>query len=345
MKIMSGDRAVPDNAFLRLIAFIALLVGVCLCVSPSASAQENATGAADNAYAFTAAYDRRDLDAITALVNSGLDVNARTNEGRTMLTYAAAHADDEAFAVSVAGSLLSKGARVNGEDTFGRAPLVYAIEEDRSALAELLLDNGADVTLQCSAYRMPVVFVPFMRKNAAMAQMVIAKCPDVNIRDSLGNTPLSWATRFGYLDSVRSLLDRGAQIDNLSVHNKTPLMEAAEKGHYDIAALLVSKGANIDIQTNKGWSALMWAAEKGYDNIVSLLIEAGADLFAKNGKGEKARAIARKNNHPETSKLIEKAEFRYWLKKIMIYGAFAAVCIFLIIIAIKYKVGWPGRKP
>ncbi len=308
----------------------------CFCGPPPATAQGSATGTAHDPYAFSAAYERKDFDAIAALVNSGLDVNMQTNDGRTMLTYAAAHAEDETFAVSVAKLLLSNGAQVNGEDSFGRAPVVYAIEEEKMAMSGLFLDSGADVTLQSSAYRMPIVFVPFMRKNSALTHMVIAKCPDVNIRDSLANTPLSWASRFGYLDSVRYLLEKGAQVDNLSVHNKTPLMEAAEKGHYDIAALLVRKGADINMQTKKGWSALMWAAEKGYNEIVSLLIGAGADLFVKNNKGERALAIARKNNHPDTVKIIEKAEFYYWLKKILLSGALVSVCVILTVIAVRY---------
>ncbi len=80
----------------------------------------------------------------------------------------------------------------------------------------------------------------------------------------------------------------------------------------------------------------MWAAEKGYNEIVSLLIGAGVDLFARNDKGERALSIAGKNNHQDTAKLIEKAEFRYRLKRFIIFGALPAICIILVVITGKY---------
>jgi ankyrin repeat protein len=340
---MTGNRAMTGTMFYRAITFFVVLSSSCLCGLTAASSQENAAAATPDSYAFTAAYDAKDFSGIDSLVNAGLDVAMRTHGGKTLLAYAASNAEDEAFAVSVARLLLSKGAGVNGEDSFGRVPLVYAIEEDRKAMAELLLDTGADVTLRSSAYAMPLVFVPFMRQNAALAHMMVSRCPDVNIRDSLANTPLSWASRFGYLDTASLLLDKGALVDALSVHNKTPLMETAEKGRCDIAELLVRKGADVNIQTRKGWSALMWAAEKGYDDIVSLLIGAGADLFAKNNRGERALIIARKNNHPATAKIIEKAEFRYWLRKIAIYGILASLFVILTVFAVRYVRRKRGR--
>ncbi|OPX97572.1 MAG: Ankyrin repeats (3 copies) [Syntrophorhabdus sp. PtaB.Bin006] len=287
-------------------------------------------------HAFSNAYDREDFDEISQLVSAGFDVNMHDPGGRTALTYVTANAQNETFAVKVAELLVLKGAKMNTEDSFCRTPIIYAIEDDRRALTAYLLDNGADPTLQSRAYNTPIIFVPFVRQRPALASMIIAKCRDVNIRDFLGNTPLSWASRFGYLDSVRLLLQAGAHVNNRSIHDKTPLMEAAEKGQYDVAELLVEKGADVNIQTKKGWSALMWASEKGYTKIVSMLIEAKADLFARNAKGERALTIARTNNHPETAKTIEGAEFRERLKKGIMFGAPAVLLIIFGVVGIRY---------
>ncbi|MBN1472444.1 MAG: ankyrin repeat domain-containing protein [Syntrophaceae bacterium] len=283
---------------------------------------------------FCDAYDKKDYESIVRIFDAGLDANLQFSGDRSLLTYVAANAQDEEFAISIARLLLSKGARVNDEDSFGRAPVVYAIENNKKTLLKFLLDNGADITLHSRAYIMPVVFVPFLRKNPDLAYLVISKCPNVNVKDNLGNTTLSWAARFGYIDSVRFLINKGAAIDNLSIHLKTPLMEAAEKGHYDVVKLLVENGANVNLQTQKGWSALMWAAEKGYNDIVSLFIKAGAGLFAKNINGERALVIAKKNNHSETVKIIRKAEFHYWLKCILIVGGPIAAMILIVVIIV-----------
>jgi len=283
-------------------------------------------------HAFADAYDREDYEQISKLVSMGFDVNSRNSDGRTALVYVAANVGKEVFAVKVADFLIANGVDVNSEDSFGRTAVVYSIEEDRQGLMRYLLDHGADTCCQCSAYRTPIVFVPFIRQKSDMVQVVIRGCRDVNIRDSLGNTALSWASRLGYVDVVKQLLEDGAVVNNKSIHNKTPLMEAAEEGHYEVAELLIKAGGDLNIQTKKGWSALMWASEKGFTDIVSMLIKAGADLFAVNAKGERALVIARKNNHPETAKVIETAEFRVRLKRIATFGTLAVLLTILTIV-------------
>ncbi len=286
-------------------------------------------------HAFRTAFDDADMGGISGLVDGGFDVNMKDVDGRTALLYAAANGKDEEFAVKVIGMLLSRGADVNGEDSFGRTAIVYAIEEDRRMLAAFLLDHGADVTMQCAAYRMPVIFVPFLHGREVLVRMMISKCGNVDVRDSLGNTTLSWVARLGYLDAAKMLLGAGADINNRSKYNKTPLMEAAEKGYGEIVILLVKAGADVNIRTSKGWSALMWASEKGYTPIVSVLIKAGADLFAVNGKGERALTIAKRNNHVETAKVIEAAEFRVYLKRAGFFGAVILALSVLVIFMVR----------
>lgn len=222
------------------------------------------------------------------------------------------------------------------QDAMGRIPIIYAVEHENKALAEFLLDKDTDIALHCSSYNMPIVFVPFIRQKPELAYLFVAKCKDVNIRDSIGNAPLSWAALFGYVDTVKLLLQKGANVNNASINNKTPLMKASEKEHYEIVELLIKSGARVNTQTKKGWSALMWAAEKGYIEIVSMLIEVDADLSARNNKGERALIIAQKNNNQETAKFIEEAETKKLIKKILFFSAIGITCTVLLFIAIKY---------
>jgi uracil-DNA glycosylase len=66
-----------------------------------------------------------------------------------------------------------------------------------------------------------------------------------------------------------------------------------------------------------------------------MLIEAKADLFAENVMGERALIIAEKNNHPETAKIIKEAEFRWWLKKIILI-VFISIVILIAVIVLRY---------
>ena len=66
----------------------------------------------------------------------------------------------------------------------------------------------------------------------------------------------------------------------------TALMLAAANGHTETVKLLLDRGANINVRDNEGKTALVWAREKGHTEIVQL-IEAAAQpsMLPKNNTG------------------------------------------------------------
>lgn len=88
------------------------------------------------------------------------------------------------------------------------------------------------------------------------------------------------AARSGDTQTVRKLLDRGADINQRGDYEYTPLMWAIEKGHADTAALLINRGADVNIRIASGYSALIVAVNKGQSSIARLLLEKGADVNA-----------------------------------------------------------------
>jgi uncharacterized protein len=54
------------------------------------------------------------------------------------------------------------------------------------------------------------------------------------------------ASRRGYLDIVRLLLENGADSDACDRNDSTPLMLASRGGHLDIVRVLLENGAAID---------------------------------------------------------------------------------------------------
>ena len=101
--------------------------------------------------------------------------------------------------------------------------------------------------------------------------------------DENGNNALHWASWHGHAEIVSKLLESGAVVDKTDGPNdgNTALMKAAWNAHHerfvDTIKVLLDNGANIEAKNVYGMTALMNAAMSGYLGAVEALIHRGAD--------------------------------------------------------------------
>jgi ankyrin repeat protein len=116
---------------------------------------------------------------------------------------------------------------------------------------------------------------------------------DVNLfRDGLGQTALHNATYRKRIDSVRSLLEYNADVNQTKKNGWSSLNEAAGNGHSDILELLIDHGADLNHKNNSGWTGIHLAVRKGHMQCISVLIRAGCDLTVRTPKGDTPRELA-----------------------------------------------------
>ena len=87
----------------------------------------------------SAALDGR-TSTVKALLRHGVDVNARTHEGRTALMFAIINMHP-----ATVKELLKLGADVNAQSVAGFTPLFLAVCSGDARIVQALLDKGADV--------------------------------------------------------------------------------------------------------------------------------------------------------------------------------------------------------
>ncbi|MXW04825.1 MAG: ankyrin repeat domain-containing protein [Gemmatimonadetes bacterium] len=109
-----------------------------------------------------------------------------------------------------------------------------------------------------------------------------------------GMTPLHWASRAGSLDSLRWLLDHGAEVDTRNDAHRTSIQLASECGRAEAVKLLAAAGADLDTQDRKGRTPLHRATYEGHAEAAEALLAAGADTTVLNRNGKTAFEIARK---------------------------------------------------
>ncbi|HKE29273.1 MAG TPA: ankyrin repeat domain-containing protein [Bryobacteraceae bacterium] len=96
-----------------------------------------------------------------------------------------------------------------------------------------------------------------LAKPRAVAGDVAARAPRRVGPDFTGGmTALLYAAREGHMDTVRALVDGGANLNILSADKFSPLVEAIVNAHFDVAMYLLDRGADPNLATVSGMTAL-----------------------------------------------------------------------------------------
>lgn len=235
-----------------------------------------------------------DVQAVRALIKSGVDVRAPEGDGATALHWAA-HRDS----IELMRLLIDAGAPVRVANDLGVTPLHLAAASGNPSTIKLLLDKRADV----------------------------------NVAAASGVTPLMEAARSGSVDAVRLLLAHGANADaHETARGQTALMWAVSRQHHEIVKVLLENHADVHARTGTrqvmamldqgprravktsaqdarpyemgGSTALMFAAQVGSVESAKLLLAGGADANDVAGDGRSALVLAAFSANTDVAKLL-----------------------------------------
>ncbi len=178
-----------------------------------------------------------DGDTAIHLCIEGRDVHSqRTNTKRTR-----GDGDDD-DAVRCVSTLLDGGAPVDVVNLAGYTPLLWAAHKEHTEMVRLLLDSGADVSAADAHGCTALHWAAISRTDDTILLCVIinhAGTRNLDVRDTLGNTPLHLAALHNCARCAQLLLDRHASRDVLNDKAETPLMVAQHCGSDVCARVLM----------------------------------------------------------------------------------------------------------
>ncbi|TRY69224.1 hypothetical protein TCAL_01394 [Tigriopus californicus] len=96
--------------------------------------------------------------------------------------------------------------------------------------------------------------------------------------DVSGTTLIHEAVRFNSLDTFKTLIWNGADLDSQNDFDQTPFHLAAELGRSDMIQLALQYYADPDIKDSLGRNALHVAAKNGHLDVVEMLLRYGMDI-------------------------------------------------------------------
>lgn len=120
-----------------------------------------------------------------------------------------------------------------------------------------------------------------------VVKVLLERKADINAAKYEGTCVLHCACMGGHEDIVRLLIEKGAQLDQWDNHRHNTLQVAAKGDHVEIVELLLDNGLKLE-ETCDGKTALHLAAKNKNEKIMSLLLDRGANIDAKCSKGKTA---------------------------------------------------------
>ena len=261
------------------------------------------------------------IEAVKQHLADGVDVNSKSDIGRTPLDVAIAFKQplitdllrkhggktrDElkaAESIVVAVELgnieavkqhLNDGTEVNAKGGTGRTPLHWAAIEGHKEIAELLIAEGADVNAKTNDGKTPLdeAINPFYNKTEIANLLHKHGGKHGTIHSAVGG---------GDVEAVKEFLAAGADVNVKDKRRFTPLHWASISGHKEAVELLIDNGADVNAMRGGGGTPLSYAASWGHEEIVELLIANGADVNVKDAFSETPLDVATHPDNPNAS--------------------------------------------
>lgn len=179
-------------------------------------------------------------------------------------------------------------------DDQGVSALLYAQYHRRSELVEALRSRRGELDVFEAAA---------LGETERVRELVDADPALVNAYAEDGFFPLGLAAFFGHPETVRLLLERGADATQVSRHAQIvvqPLHSAAaDGGNVETARLLLDAGADPNATQPGGFTALHAAAMEGNAELAELLLERGADPALATDEGTTPADMAAEAGHAD----------------------------------------------
>jgi ankyrin repeat protein len=262
---------------------------------------------------------------VKELLAGGANVDAKADYGYTALLIVAdrsQRADQrDTSQTEIVKLLLEKGANLEVRDQNGFTPLMVAARHDSPSIVRLLVDKGANVDAEDQSGETALTTAA-RGGNADVVDILLEKTPGSKAKDRALFAAIITAPMIVYIggqqvaaepsagpprdpwpsatNTVRLLLEKGAEIEARDEEGQTPLIRAASAAQTGIVKLLLDKGARIEARDKYGNTALMSTACGGcavidmgdtFDS-ARLLVARGASVEARNKRGDTALMTA-----------------------------------------------------
>ncbi|CAH0058486.1 unnamed protein product [Clonostachys solani] len=211
------------------------------------------------------------------------------------------------------GKLKYGGFQSMETDENDRCPLLVATKAAQYDTTKILLDTGRVGVEAWSRYDRTPLHIASSYGNPRLVKLLLDYGANILAMDKFGRTPLGYAcapdhyfsrarqtaSREGYVETVRVLIEYGTDVLYREFNNFTAFHSAVRYGYCDVVELLAAHGADVNTRDRRGHTPLQTASlECGKLEMTQLLVRAGADIRATNFHGRNSLYMSPKTKEP-----------------------------------------------
>ena len=225
---------------------------------------------------------KKEFTKLKRALSQDVDVNARDQEGCTLLLYACGHSYGMSPSAEIAEYLIQQGADVDVKSDRGFTPLTEACAYGASDVVDCLLSAGADPNLpgqnDSTALQFAATSGYWTDDGPEIVSHLLGHGADPNILDEDQYNPLLKVLESPQyqLSIAKLLIEAGTDLNHVDRYERVALSIAAEKGDLELVKQLLSNGAKLDFINQHGKSALVTAMNYNHKDVVVYLLEQGA---------------------------------------------------------------------
>jgi ankyrin repeat protein len=132
--------------------------------------------------------------------------------------------------------------------------------------------------IRSSLLKKSLLKASYLHNDIQTVRFLLELGADVNSRGLYNTTSLSYAAERGNIEIVELLLQWKADINSQDSLGQTPLILASMYNKTDVVKLLLNHYPDVNITTTGNWNALMCASRNGNLTIVKYLLNAGSKI-------------------------------------------------------------------
>lgn len=253
----------------------------------------------------------RNLASVYFAIEAGAEIDPRDSDGYTPLLTAFRERTSGEDALGIVDLLLARGADINATTNDGKTVLHLAERFYNQQLLKDLVERGARLSfpdeISANAKNATAAFLLYAikenRQNMAGFLATTLSPPEILTRNEAGETALHLAVTRNNDSLVKTLLECGFDPNTPRNDGATPLHLAIRNFNKDLVPYLLQAGARPDITDDKGETALTCADKLGDGSLYALLINfsqrepAVTNVMATADTSEISLLHAIKNNH------------------------------------------------